>query len=477
MTERFGLPRTFLTATLLFSFACSEQSTPATKEPLAGSAANAPPEEMAASEETSLAKSGDSQRSVETPSILLIVVDTLRKDHLSCYGYQRSTSPNLERLASSAMVYTMAFSQAPWTTPSIGSLLSSQFPTSLGILDERSVLPEDILLLPEALHEAGYRTAAAVSHNFCSAKWNFDQGFDEFDESNILGHDKVTSQGITDRGIDFLNRVTGEPFFLWLHYFDPHFAYLEHESYGFREGPEYSGPIESGTPFKELLRMRKKVTEADIAEIRRLYDSEIAWTDREIGRMLDALRERGLYEDMLIVFTADHGEEFFEHDDLGHTKTLYNEVINVPLIIKPPQGKGQVVADPVALVDVYPTILDYAGVPVTTKLQGQSLRDYETGVPVFFETDRKRKLHGIVQGNYKMIYARDLDQYELYDLSSDPGEKTNLAEQRRDVVRKLDRRLKRWSEQIAQPANAASTELSPEEVENLRAMGYMSDDG
>ena len=183
---------------------------------------------------------GDGDR--PRPNVLLIVVDTLRREELGAYGYPRSTSPNLDRLARAAVRYDQAFSQAAWTTPSISSLLTSRYPSQLGIEGELTKLAEDVVLLPEVLRAEGYVTGGVVSHSFCSQKWNFDQGFDFWDQSSIGGHKAITSPGVTERALEFLDQDREQPFFLWLHYFDPHVAYVEHAAFRFGTREEYDGP-------------------------------------------------------------------------------------------------------------------------------------------------------------------------------------------------------------------------------------------
>src|SRR5262245_8136636 len=261
---------------------------------------------------------------------VLIVVDTLRADHLGCYGYPLSTTPAVDRLAGEGVRFEHALTTAPWTLPAVGALLTAQHPTALGIGDQGTALPLEVDTLAELLKGAGFATGAVISHSFCSARWNLNQGFDSFDESNVAGHDGVSSPGVTEKALAFVDAHADEPFFLWVHLFDPHFAYIQHEGFEFA-GPEgYQGPIESGLSYQKLRKV--ELTAADGEQVRAFYDSEVAFTDRHVGMLLDGLRERGLYDDALIVFTADHGEEFLERGRIGHGWSLYQELLHVPLI-------------------------------------------------------------------------------------------------------------------------------------------------
>ena len=410
--------------------------------------------------------------------MVLIVVDTLRKDHLSCYGYEGASTPALDRLAERSVRYERAISQAPWTTPSIGALFSSQYPTTLGIEDDRSVLSEDLTLLPEVLQAAGYRTGAVISHSFCSSQWNFDQGFEHFDETQILGTDGTSSHEISDRGMAFVEEG-GEPFFLWLHYFDPHWRYVPHA--GFERPPPaepYDGPVEPRMAMRQLRTMTDRLGPADIAELERQYDEEIAYTDHHIGRFLDRLDELGLYEEAVIVFVADHGEEFKDHGQLGHAHTLHSEVIEVPLILHVPGRAPGVERAPVATVDVFPTILEAVGLRGSAGslgLAGRSLLSPEGSElrPIFSETTRRGNLRSVVLGRWKLV--RDLagSSEHLYDLDADPAERRDVAGEHPEERARLGDYLDRWLAGLAEAgSDRERIELTAEELERLEALGY-----
>jgi len=417
--------------------------------------------------------------STPQPNVLLIVVDTLRNDHLGCYGYSRNTSPNVDRLARDSVRYDRAISQAPWTAPSVASLLTSQYPGVLGIEDEASILEDDWVVLPEVLREHGYTTAGVVSHIYCSSRWNFDQGFDTFDESNIAGHNDSTSADVTYEALSFLDNRTEAPFFLFLHYFDPHDTYLEHRQFLFPSDEEYRGPVREALTADRLRTLPEDLQPEDIAEIVRRYDSEIAFTDHHIGKVLDRLRDLDLYDDTLIVFTADHGEEFREHGNFRHGYTLYDELINVPLIIKYPDRGGEVVDDTVALLDVYPTILDVAGISVEHELQGVSLDgstlENSPARTVFSETSRRnRLLRAALTGRHKLILDLHTSEFEFYDLVADTGEQNSLDDEDPHSYVSLHESLQTWlNETSLARREGARIDLTPEEQERLRSLGYL----
>jgi arylsulfatase A-like enzyme len=409
------------------------------------------------------------------PNVLLIVVDTLRADHLGAYGYARPTSPNLDRFADTAVRYERAWSQAPWTTPSVAALLTSRQPLSFGITDVDSTLPEGATLLSERLAAAGYRTGAVVSHRFVSRRWGFAQGFESFDDTNARDHDAITSPQITAQALRFLDEHRDERFFLWLHYFDPHFAYREHADFAFDRAGAYDGPVQPGVRFGDLLRRQATLGPADARELERLYDSEIAFTDEHIGRVLAHLAETGLDANTLVVFTADHGEEFLEHGRLGHTKTLYDEVLRVPLLVRTPGVAPGVVDAPVALVDVAPTILDALGLPPDAEAAGRVLpRPSERVDPervVLASSERRQRKITAVSEGFKLI--RTGEQVEYYDLTRDPGERSPLADRDVGPFARLDAATRELA--VANTPGAA-VELSEDERERLRLLGYGLDE-
>jgi choline-sulfatase len=414
----------------------------------------------------------------ERPNVLLVVIDTLRSDHLSCYGHERATSPQLDALAARSWVYDRAYAQAPWTTPSIGALLTSRYPTTLGIRSDRSVLPEDEITLAETLQADGYHTAAVVSHSFCSSRWGFAQGFQDFDESNVLGHDAVTSEGVTARGLAFLEsrRDSAQPWFLWLHYFDPHCAYVE-QTETFGGAGSYAGPVRSGQLYSELWKQRRDLEPEDHAELRRLYDSEIHHTDAQLGRILSHLESTGALEDTIVVVTADHGEEFGDHGSIGHARTLHEELIRVPLVVRIPGQEPQRIDDPVALVDLYPTVLSALGTEVPAGRVGQDIRPggpgLQPGRVVYSETSRGARLRAAIQGPWKVIREGRMPQPAVYDLGRDPLEQASLpiasAPEAQDLTRALD---DWWGALKDEAREEATLDLGGEEQQLLEQLGY-----
>ena len=413
--------------------------------------------------------------------MVLIVVDTLRRDHLSVYGHVNETSPNIDSLAADGVRFERAYSHAPWTTPSIGSLLTSRYPSELGIKTERAILPEGISLLPEVMGGAGYQTLGVISHSFCSSRWGFSRGFDKFDETNILGHAGICSEGVADRAIEFLDEATTAPVFLFLHFFDPHGDYLSHEEHAFGASEPLMPYLHKHRTWFELLphpilAFIRPIFQAIYAdELLRVYDSEIAFTDRHIGRVLDHLKAKGLYDDAVIAFTVDHGEEFWDHGSIGHARTLFDELVHVPLIVKAPGVAPGVREDLVGLVDVFPTLLELVGIPPRGLLRGRSLFAPAADRRVFVETSWKDELRAVITRRHKLILDLETSEARLFDLKSDPHERSSLTETETALAAELLGSIRRWDEQLLDGVDPVQTTLSKEEEDELRKLGYLGD--
>jgi arylsulfatase A-like enzyme len=424
------------------------------------------------------------------PNVILIFVDTLRADHLGLFGYRRDTSPALDRFAAESLVFRNTTAQAPWTTPSIASALTSRYPWELGYANSRppAVLSDEFLTLPEIFAANGYRTGAVISHLLIGTKLGFGQGFERFDFANAQGHQHMSSPSIVERAQRFLNSFHDVPFFLFLHFFDPHYAYMLHEPYDY--DPDYAGHLDASVDQPELLKKIRSLSDEDIQYIRALYDSEIRFTDEHLGLLLEDLRERGLYENSLIVVAADHGEEFREREALhiGHSSTLYQELIHIPMLIKlPGSAEGRVVDAPVGLIDLAPSIVEALAlqVPDGHRFDGRALPLREPDqfselpeAPIFSETRvRGKYLQSVTLGRWKLIVDHRAERKSLYDLEADPGERNDLAASSPEIVETYTEMLANWTEDVWQKREGLQlrpAELDRDEIEKLRALGYMN---
>ena len=429
------------------------------------------------------------------PNVVLISVDTLRADHLGCYGYDRPTSPAIDRLAADATLFENAYSQAPWTLPSHASMLTSLRPSVHRADTYTSRLPARLLTLPEVLRERGYQTMAITSHVLLTDLYGIEQGFTRFHFNG-----EKPAREVTDKALAWIDtRSHKRPFFLFCHYFDVHADYDPPEPYR----SQFADPTYLGETTGKRADFYQTATEpADFAYLESLYDGEIAYTDAHVGRLIDGLKERGLLDGALVVLVADHGEEFFEHGYFEH-KTLHQQTLHVPMIVKAPggEGAGRRVAALAQLVDLAPTVLSYTGLPAAAggssamASQGRDLSpfvevgDGEPTPEAFAEQHADVDPEGVFR-----FTVRDRDfRYirtgrgaaELYDLRADPDELTDALGEKRPYADDLLGRLR----MIEQDNGSLSTRLlgshhtqreeiylDPSTRQRLKVLGYVTDE-
>lgn len=434
----------------------------------------------------SLASETDAEPTGGRPNVVLIVIDTLRADHLGHLGYERNTSPNIDDLARRSVAFDNAISPAPWTNPAVAAIFTGLHPSALGISRDAARLPADLLTLPGYLKQRGYRTAGFISHTFIGRKYAFDAHFDSWDQSNARGHQHVSSAAVTDKVLDWLGKRGPQPFFVFAHYFDPHWDYLQHS--GHRFGEPYHGTVRSSGNNMGVLRKRVQrgdMSEVDLRHLRDLYDSEIAFVDEHLGRLFAWMREQGLFEDALIVLTADHGETFAERPSrwLGHTRYLYPELIRVPLLIKPPRlGAGRQDHRYVSTVDIPRTVVGQIGAPSAgaPSPPGCDLLADSCGGPVYSETRRDADLQAVIHDGWKLTRDLTSGKRELYRLDADRHERDDRSElaEGKQKLPELSRRLEAWSEHNASAGKPAAVKpkLSDRDIERLRLLGYVDDE-
>jgi arylsulfatase A-like enzyme len=349
--------------------------------------------------------------------------------------------------------------------------------------DQAVVLDEKFPCLAEILKNNGYSTGGIIAHAYISNAFGFDQGFDSYDEENAQGHGHVSSPSVTEKAIAFVEEHRDRKFFLFVHYFDPHCDYILHEQYNYY--PDYDGPLVSGQTISDLRELAPGMTEEDVRFLNALYDSEIRFTDEHVGRFLDVLKELGLYDNSLIVICADHGEEFLERGDhwIGHTKTVYQELIHVPLMIRLPGEAGaRVIDEHVGLVDFAPTILALNGLdmPDGYTHDGIALEFAGGKTPqaraVFSETMRWGTFQAMIRGGWKLIYDPTNDKTQLINLTQDPGEKRDLSAEDLKNLRGMQTDLHEWDYEMRlrrAKHKTQSPKLSREQVDQLKSLGYI----
>jgi arylsulfatase A-like enzyme len=416
------------------------------------------------------------------PHVFLYLVDALRADHLGCYGYARPTSPSVDGFSRKATVYR-AIAPSSWTKPSVAALFTGRSPIAHQAQDRGDALPAGTVTLAERMREAGYRTYALYGNAWIGGTFGIDAGFEE----RLLL--PARSDRLTGEIAARLRRLRPEErLFAYVHTIDPHAPYEPTPGYRWRFAPPGSTlrRISAVQLEDEAARARRgePVPPRRIEEVTALYDAEVAFNDRQFGRFLDALKRRGLYDESLIVFTADHGEELFDHGGVAHGHTLFREVLEVPLIVKWPRGTeplSQTNASPVSLLDVLPTVLDCAGLPLPPDLEGRSLLRTvaETpragrGITSYLDLDGVQ-LQSVTEGRWKLVRTGPLDspraRLDLFDL--DAGRETSeLQALHPDVAGRLAAQLA--AEAARRPRTPPPQAVLPATVvDRLRALGYL----
>ncbi|MDP6932046.1 MAG: sulfatase-like hydrolase/transferase [Myxococcota bacterium] len=421
--------------------------------------------------------------------IILVTVETLRADHTSLHGYPRQTTPNLDALAEQGAHFTLHGVQAPWTRSSVASLMTSRLPITLGVHDNIDVMPLEVVTLAERFEQAGYVTAAFVAQYVLANKYNFNQGFHSF----YAHRNETPASQIVEEALDWLHSRQDDNVFVWLHLFEPHGPYRPPTEWvdTFQDDALYVADetiLEAGTRNRVGAFVPTYVLDEGQTERRHYvaaYDQEILAVDAMIGRLWEGLRDPDEDQDSLLVVTADHGESMTDHDRFFAHGSLYEHDLHVPLVLWAPGriAPGTQVSNRTRHLDLGPTLLDLASVPVDPNHQGVSLvpllngeaRDTEFAVAV---SGRDEDLqYAVVEGDFKVILDARFTPIEAYNLARDPTESINVLDQRLGRARRLADRFERWLMEIlghSEPiAPAGRPELTAEEESALRALGYL----
>jgi arylsulfatase A-like enzyme len=459
------------------------------------------------------ARPADGQR----PNIVFILLDATRADHLPMYGYSRPTAPHLTELAKGGVVLDRMYAQSSWTKPSIATIFSSLYPSVHKVTRERDFLGDGVNVLPEMLRAAGYKTFGVSANANVSPIFGYSQGFDAFrvwkTESAIrltmmgrIAQDVFTTsqlrrllgergeiipraEVLTDLTLDWVSRSGDGPFFLYVHYIDPHTPYSPPPPYDTMFDHRAQPPRRAGgvDPLALLASDRSK---AEVGRILDLYDGEIVYADLHVGRLLHELGARGILDNAIVVVTADHGEEFWEHGNEEHGKSAYEEVLRVPFIISAP-GRlpaGSRVTDFLGLIDVAPTLLTLAGIEPPKDIQGRSFAGIFTR-PEERRPDRKLFAQAITDAfalemvrdqRYKLVrhlHGPRAGQVEMYDLHEDPLERTDIAARSAPRVQTFAQDLDAFNRLLAGANTRFDAQqvqrLDPQTERALRSLGYI----
>ena len=422
---------------------------------------------------------------LEPPSILLVVVDCLRADHVGSYGYGRPTTPRLDELAADGVSFRQAFAQSFWTRPSVPTILTGLYPSEHGMLalgrNERgrwigAALDGSVETLAGRLQAAGYATAMVGYQHQLAREFGLTRGFDYYryrvgDASSISG-----------RFLEWLGGVDAPRFFAYLHYLDIHWPYCPPESTRDR----FDAGDSSVAFCKDWRELRQRLwdgslvlAEADVARAAARYDEELLALDGKLGELFGALAAADRWRETLVVVTSDHGEEFMEHGQLGHSSGLFDTLLRVPLIFKPPDSwpgpRGVSVDSPVELRALTPTLLDAAGLyeerPAESLVPWLAGRPEEAVVREFVVAESETEV-AIRSRGLKLVVGRSGGEARLYDLDQDPGETRDVAAERPSEVARMRRLLGDWHRSL-RPVAGAPEVLDDDAVEGLRALGYI----
>ena len=452
--------------------------------------------------------------------VILVWMDTLRRDHLPMYGYARPTSPVLARLAAEGTLFEDCVAQATWTKASGPSILTGLYPSTHGVQSFNDLLPSSATTIAEVYRQAGYSTLGLETIAFVGKFSNQHQGFEELHEQGSFperqaGSTKAARTEV-DRLIPWLAAHRDVPFFVLLHLVDPHSPHRPYPPYDATFGDprgraEHDAQLEKVRPFIRNANMRRfgmpnrdELVRAGVDPERYIafekdaYDGSIRGMDAEIGRLRERLGELGLDRRTLIAFLADHGEEFHDHGGSFHNQGIYGELTNVPLFFWWP-GRvpaGRRAAETVELIDVMPTLLELSGLAAPKGIQGASLVSLMSDGahagwprPAITEASGRpdpgvataEESYALSLGGWKLAHhvvrAPDRPEFELFDRKKDPLDTTDLAAQHPDVVARLTRELEAWRKMALgarlKPDSALASTVSGEELERLRALGYV----
>jgi arylsulfatase A-like enzyme len=423
-------------------------------------------------------------RSAAPPNVLLIVVDTLRADHLGAYGYTRPTSSVFDTLATRGTLFLRAHSTTSWTDPAVESLLTGEWPRVLQP-GATEYIAAGAPTLAGAFRSGGYRTGAIIANPFLAPQHGFAQGFDDYRPISGwaagLGEiSKSPAEEVNARALEWLEHAppgAARPWFLYLHYMDPHWPYTPPADTArqFWRSAD-TDPSADMMPLNRKLRERgAELSDAEVSRSVDLYDAAVAHFDAELGNLMKALGRRGDLSRTWICITADHGEEFGDHGGFRHARTLYEEVLHIPLLILPPDGgRGQRGDRLVQITQIGRTLLDAAGVAPGqfpgSALEAVSGSAREPDVFMAGLAPWPGGVHrrAVLRGHDKLIVTAD-EQHLLFDLASDPGEQHSTSAVRPETVAELERVVARSA--AAGPQQPALTP-EPGLRERMRALGY-----
>ena len=469
--------------------------------------------------------------------VLLLSLDTLRADHLGFYGYEKFTSPVLDMIAAEGVVFEDASATSPWTLPSHASMLTGLYPKQHGVRTMATALPEDVPTLAALLAESGFETAAVINSTWLQKEsFRITRDFDKYLFVADVAERRSPSTWVTDQAIEWLGEVRDDRLFLFVHYYDVHTDYASEAAYEALFTTPYDGVVDGSGWQLTLANLEDEHLElckndfdaikctfgvlggpwvvdssveriqfdaADIRRLKELYDAGIRQLDTEVSRLFSWMRREGILDETLLVITSDHGEEFMDHGRVDHFLPVWQELVRVPLLFRGPGvAAGVRVRAPVSLVDLAPTILALAGAETASEMAGldlspllQDVSQGSSGSEAVVRALSDRYLYAeaaggltydlsmrgvfpvhrsVRKGAHKLVWESKQETYSLYDLAADPAESVDVRAQKPQIAEELMAEMqRRYTDETIEPAPENRVDLSDEDIERLRALGYM----
>ena len=421
--------------------------------------------------------------------VIVYMIDTLRADRLGVYGSDLGLTPRMDELAAESIVFTDARAQSSWTRPSVVSTFTGLYPQTHGVDERNDGLAGEVETLAERLWAAGIYTVGVTTNGNVSNRFGVGQGFGEYrhlQEKHSRESVHVLSDELNQWGLHYLKQHRDErgdqPFFLYLHATDPHAPYTPQEPFASRFASSADRGLGTLDSFRALREGEAASDESARDQLLALYDAEVAWTDHQLGLLIDELRQRGLWDDLLFIVVADHGEEFLDHGHWEHGRTLYDEQLRVPLLIKPPAGVGtpRRLSGPAGHVDLAPTVLDALGVDYDpANFDGRSLwpalsgaTQEATGATSLSHLElADESLRSVVVGRWKLIEDLNLQRRMLFDVEDDAAELDEMSGEKPLRAGVLGQERRRLERELV-PESAEELELDEETKKQLEALGY-----
>ncbi len=439
---------------------------------------------------------GETQR----PNVLLIGLETLRADHVGCYGHDRPTTPTLDAFAKEAVKFDLAFSAGGWTMPSMMSVFTGVYPHKHGAINYQNQLADGVTTLAAELKKGGYHTLGVTSNPTTHGKFGFRRGFDFYDDFSVFlanelnlfadnekpvhAHQSLTSDIVNRLGLRFLKKKwkKEKPFFLHLFYFDPHYDHIPPRDYAqMFTDPDYRGKTDG----RNITSLKgRQIPDADKQHVRDLYDAEIRYTDDHLKALFAEMKKMGVYDNTIIIILGDHGDEFWEHGSVAHGHTLYDELLHVPLLVRLPKGLRDTSSNElVHQIDIMPTVLDLLDMPIPAECQGRSLKPIlehkDADIPdqvTFHELHLSNKIVAARSTTQKIIFYPDKQRWECYNLKADRLEQRNLhTGEMPTAFADLYKQFQAWlkKRELTTPKVRKEVELDPKLKKALKALGYM----